>query len=83
MFIDDYTPTKRIGMEELEGCVRMFEYRIDDHADDEIVSPTTWMDEGASLALRLILTGRFRYPTDFMDVFDMKRAELFGLEGEQ
>ena len=80
MFVEDYTPVKRIGVEELEGCVGILERRIDEAALGE-PNPQQWREEGAWLALHLMLTGRFRYPEDFVSVFDVKSAELFGEEG--
>lgn len=71
MFVDDYTPMKRIGIEELEGCIKILESRIDDAVDNgEDMLPISWITEGAWLALHLMLTGRFKYGADFIAVFD-------------
>lgn len=83
MFVDDYRPTKRIGLEELDGCVRILERRIDEGMLERDPAPADWMDEGARLALALIRDGNFRYPQDFVDVFDARRRELFGWEEER
>lgn len=78
MLVDDYTPMKRIGMEELDGLVRTMERRIDEAAFDE-PTPASWMDEGAWLALHMILTGRYKCAEDFMNVFDeLKRRHFEG-----
>lgn len=77
MLVDDYTPMKRVGMEELEGLVRTLERRIDAATLGE-PTPASWMDEGAWLALHMVLTGRFRYANDFMAVFDEKKKVHIG-----
>lgn len=68
MFVDDYTPMKRIGIEELEGCVRLFGEMEDERS------------QGAHMALHLILVGRFKYPADFVGVWKAKCAEVYGRE---
>lgn len=71
MFIDDYTPMKRIGIEELEGCIRQLEGRIDEAVENgEDMLPVMWITEGAWLALHLMMTGRYKYGADFLAVFD-------------
>ena len=77
MLIDDYRPMKRLGVEELDGLVNMLEQRIGAAAFDE-PTPRQWRDEGAWLALHLLLTGRFDTPDTFLAVFDVKCEEIFG-----
>ena len=78
VFVDDYTPMKRIGIEELEGCVNILDRILDEVAEDR-TTPMAWMTSGARMALHLMLVGKFRYPQDFVDVFELKCAELYGL----
>lgn len=77
-FVSDYRPTKRIGMDELEGCVRIFERRIDEGMLERDPTPADWMDEGARLVLALVHDCNFKYPQDLVDVYDARRRELFG-----
>ena len=79
MLVGSYTPMKRIGMEELEGLVGIFERR-NDAAAFEDPTPSGWMDEGAWLALHLILVGEYRYPEDFLAVYDELKQRHFGKE---
>ncbi|MBR4687072.1 MAG: hypothetical protein IKP01_02060 [Bacteroidales bacterium] len=79
-FVSDYRPTKRVGMEELDGCVRIFERRIDERMLECDPTPQDWMDEGARLVLALLRDGSYRYPQDLVSVFDARRRELFGWE---
>ena len=76
MLIDEYTPTKHVGMEELDGLVRTLERRIDAAAFEE-QSPSSWMDEGAWLALHMMLTGRYKCAEDFISVFDELKLRHF------
>ena len=81
MLVDDYTPTKRLGIEEMEGLQATFEHRMDNRAlgmnDD---TPEQYRDEGAWLAVHLLLTGRFKTQQDFIAVFDNMCGEVFGEE---
>ena len=79
-FVSDYRPTKRIGLDELDGAVSILERRVDEGALERDPTPRDWMDEGARLALALIRDGNYRYPQDFVDVFDVRRDEIFGWE---
>ena len=78
MFVEDNVPKKYVGVEELEGCIRIFERRIDEGMLERDPTPADWMDEGARLVLALLRDGRFRYPQDLVDVYDARRNELFG-----
>lgn len=65
-FVSDYRPTKRIGIEELDGAIKLLIDRIDGmqeygEADYEYY-------EGAMLALETIRYGNFKYPHEFMAV---------------
>lgn len=73
MFIGDYRPTKRIGIEELDGCINMFVDRLDDidangEAHGELYA-------GALIAIETIRNGNFEYPRDFMAVFENRVNE--------
>ena len=79
MLVDDYTPTKRLGVEEMEGLQAALERRIDAAAlDGTDATPRAWREEGAWLAVHLLLTCRFRTQEDFLQVFDVKSDEIFG-----
>lgn len=73
MFVSDYRPTKRIGVEELDGCISMFEQAVERLHDDGVACE--W-HEGAWLALSLLRSGKFEYPADFMAVFENKLDEI-------
>lgn len=67
MFVSDYRPTKRIGLEELDGCLKLLRDEVDEKlANGEADAPYY---EGAWLAMQLLMTGKFDYPHDFMQVF--------------
>ena len=72
-FIQDYRPTLRIGLDELHGACNVFRDRVDElYADAD---GRLRYYEGAWLALRLIESGRYEYPADFMAVFDNQLDE--------
>lgn len=68
MFVGDYRPTKRVGIEELDGALRILRDRIDQACED--VDARQHFYEGAWLALRAIRFGQFEYPRDFVAVFE-------------
>jgi hypothetical protein len=68
MFVGDYRPTKRVGIEELDGALRMLVDRIDTAYAD--ADARLHFYKGAWLALRAIRFGQFEYPRDFMAVFE-------------
>ena len=68
MFVSDYRPTKRIGIEEMDGALLMLRDLIDDkRADGEADAP--WY-EGAWAAVHTMRFGKFEYPRDFMRVLE-------------
>lgn len=68
MFVGDYRPTKRVGIEEFDGTLRMFRDAIDNlYADAD---SRLHYYEGAWIALRAMRFGQFEYPRDFMAVFE-------------
>lgn len=78
MLIDDYTPTKRLGIEEAEGLMNALDNRLSDMAlnhQERIAEYHRY--EGAWLTVHLLLTGRFRTQEDFLAVFDNKCNEIF------
>ena len=79
MLVEDYRPTKRLGVEELEGLVSILERRIDEKAMGD-PTPREWVEWGAWLATHMLLTGSYRYPDDFMAVFDVKCDELIVMQ---
>jgi hypothetical protein len=76
VFIGDYRPTKRVGIEELDGCIKLLSdsYELADEQRDK--SASLYM--GALIAMETIRNGRFEYPKDFMAVFDNRIRELEG-----
>lgn len=68
MFVGDYRPTKRVGIEELDGALRILRDRIDEAYAEQ--DGRLHYYEGAWLALRAIRFGQFEYPRDFMAVFE-------------
>lgn len=73
-FIGDYRPTKRIGIEELDGCINLFCQRLDEIAENGEATEQLYI--GALIALETIRTGRFEYPHEFLAVFNNRVDEL-------
>ncbi len=74
MFIDDYRPTKRIGMEELHGAINAFVDKLDEMADNGEAHSDMYV--GALITLELIEKGRYEYPRDFLAVFENQANEF-------
>lgn len=72
-FVGDYRPTKRIGIEELDGCINLFCKMLDDL--DQQCDKRADMYAGALMALECIRYGRFEYPHELMEVFANKVQE--------
>lgn len=68
MFVGDYRPTKRVGIEELDGALRMLRDRI--VKSYENCDGRLRYYEGAWIALSAIRHCQFEYPRDFMAVFE-------------
>ena len=77
-FIGDYRPTKRIGIEELDGCINLFTQKLDEIMENGEATDELYM--GALIALETIRGSRFEYPHEFMAVFDNRVRELEGGE---
>ena len=77
-FIGDCRPTKRIGIEELDGCINLFTQKLDEIMENGGATDELYM--GALVALETVRNGRFEYPHEFMAVFDNRINELQGLE---
>lgn len=75
-FIGDYRPTKRVGIEELDGCTRLLAQAVED-MDEAGVAGVDWY-RGALLALSIMRDGRFEYPHEFVAVFERKLEEMEG-----
>lgn len=69
MLIDDYRPTKRVGLEELEGATRIFRERVDESFADADSRHKAYL--GAWLVLHMLLVGNFKYPKDLLDSFEI------------
>ena len=68
MFVGDYRPTKRVGIEELDGALNMLGDRIDRAYEDQDARQRFY--EGAFVALQTMRFGHFEYPRDFMAAFE-------------
>ena len=69
MLIDDYRPTKRVGLEELEGATRIFRERVDESFADADSRHKAYL--GAWLVLHMLLVSNFKYPKDLLDAFEI------------
>ena len=69
-FVSDYRPTKRIGIEELDGAIKLLIDHVDDMQDNGEANADYYM--GAALALETIRYGSFKYPQDFVAVLENK-----------
>lgn len=69
-FVSDYRPTKRIGIEELDGAIKLLIDHVDEMQDNGEANAEFY--EGAMLALETIRYGSFKYPQDFMAVLENK-----------
>lgn len=67
-FVSDYRPTKRIGIEELDGAIKLLIDRVDEMQDNGEANAEFY--EGAMLALETIRYGSFKYPQDFLAVLE-------------
>ena len=76
MFVGDYRPTKRLGVEELDGAVNLVSEAVSRMRDDGVAHVE--MYEGMLLALQMIRNGHFEYPADFLAAFEAKVQDLTG-----
>lgn len=78
MLVDDYKPTKRLGIEEMEGLMNAIDQRLCDMALEGVDDSANYhRHEGAWLTVHLLLACRFDNQADFLAVFDNKSNELF------
>jgi hypothetical protein len=75
MFVNDYRPTKRVGIEELDGCIKLLSEAAEALREEGVMGYEQY--EGAALALSLIRYGKFEYPHEFVGVFENKLAETY------
>ena len=68
MFVTDYEPAKKVGVEELDGALLMLRDAIDEKTENGEADVARY--EGAWAALFVLRFGRFNYPRDFMAVFE-------------
>ena len=74
-FVSDYRPTKRIGIEELDGAINLMSRQI----EDIDYSTNSWLYDhyiGALLTLEIIRHGTFEYPHEFLQVFENRLHDL-------
>lgn len=76
-FIGDYRPTKRVGIEELDGCINLLTNKLEEIADTGETGGALYM--GTLLTMQLIRGGRFEYPQEFMAAFENHVNELEGV----
>ena len=76
MFIGDYRPTKRVGIEEMDGCIKLLSDKLDEATDNGEVDAQIYM--GALLTMEIIRNGRFEYPHEFVAVLENKVREMDG-----
>lgn len=67
-FITDYQPAKRVGIEELDGCIRMFADKIDEMDENGEADSDYYV--GAYLALQCVRYGKYEYPRELMWKFE-------------
>ena len=75
MFVNDYRPTKRVGIDELDGCIKLMGDAAKALKENGVAGFEKY--EGAALALSLIRFGKFEYPHEFVAVFENKLAETY------
>lgn len=68
MFVSDYRPTKRIGIEEMDGALLMLRDEADERRANGEADAAWW--EGAWAAVHVLRNGRFEYPRDFVAVLE-------------
>lgn len=69
MLIDDYRPTKRVGLEELEGATRLFRENVEWALEEADSRYKAYL--GAWLVLHMLLVGNYKYPKDLLDAFEV------------
>ena len=78
MLVDDYTPTKRLGVEEMEGLQWALTTMMDDMEENEqAMTAAYYRLQGVWLTVHLLLTGRFKTQQDFIAVLLNKMNELY------
>lgn len=70
MFVGDYRPTKRVGIEELDGCINLVCQKLDEL--DQAGNEKADFYAGCLLTLECIRFGNFEYPHELLAVFDNK-----------
>ena len=76
MFVSDYRPTKRIGVEELTGAINTFLDRIEEVDENGEAHREIYI--GALIVLELIRYGTYEYPRDLLAVFENRIKEMEG-----
>lgn len=68
MLIDDYKPTKRLGIEELEGAAKVFREKVEWSFAEADSRHMAYL--GAWIILHLFLVSKFNYPKDLLEAFE-------------
>lgn len=76
MFVSDYLPAKRIGVEELTGAINVFLDRIEEVDENGEAHREIYI--GALIVLELIRYSTFDYPRDLLAVFENRIQEMEG-----
>lgn len=69
-FIGDYRPAKRVGVEELDGCIRMLTDKVDEMQEAGEADSEYYV--GALLALECVRHGNYEYPRELAWVLEEK-----------
>lgn len=68
MLVDDYTPTKRLGIEEMEGASDVFWERVEWSYSEADSRHLAYL--GAWIVIHLLLVSKVRYPGDLLKMFE-------------
>lgn len=66
--VSDYRPTKRLGVEELDGLLNVLSEKVDELSNSD--SSTADIYRGAFLCAMCFRFHTLEYPRDFMAVFE-------------
>lgn len=74
MFVTDYEPAKKVGVEELDGALLILRDAIDEKLENGEADAAYY--EGAWAALFVLRYGRFNYPRDYFAVFERELENM-------
>ena len=76
MLVDDYTPTKRLGVEEMEGAASVFWERVEWARAEADARHKAYL--GAWIILHLLLVSKIKYPNDLLEMFENILDSMIG-----